>query len=234
MAGGSTLVASLHALDESACKRLPLTSNELHATAYMPPHILRLTQAAHSSIHTQVVIDDLRAELPGNDPASTAARAAELRVTQAACAANATKALLAAASAAVPEHVRSRAASRAASRAPSRAGGSAPPSALGAGRKKGAAAKGEADKKSVAGTPAPAAAVAAAASGAGIAQAALAPAIPEAGEDVQPTVAARGPGPVAEGGDGQRQSAALPPEALEAELRRRKEEERAFQGGAMS
>eukprot|EP00198_Chlamydomonas_reinhardtii_P013826 XP_001703163.1 ankyrin-repeat protein [Chlamydomonas reinhardtii] len=177
----------------------------------------------------KVVIDDLRAELPGNDPASTAARAAELRVTQAACAANATKALLAAASAAVPEHVRSRAASRAASRAPSRAGGSAPPSALGAGRKKGAAAKGEADKKSVAGTPAPAAAVAAAASGAGIAQAALAPAIPEAGEDVQPTVAARGPGPVAEGGDGQRQSAALPPEALEAELRRRKEEERAFQ-----
>ncbi|KAG2452805.1 hypothetical protein HYH02_003034 [Chlamydomonas schloesseri] len=176
----------------------------------------------------KVVIDDLRADLSGNDPASTAARAEELRVTQAACAANAAKAVLAAASAAVPEHLRSRAASRAASRAPSRAGGSAPPSTLGAGRKKGAAA-GEGPAKK-------AGAAAAGGGGSGAAGGAKAAPerIPEEGEEAQSTGAAAAGGTAAvpavvEVGDGPQQSAALSPEALEEELRRRAEEERAFQ-----
>ncbi|KAG2427726.1 hypothetical protein HXX76_012051 [Chlamydomonas incerta] len=181
----------------------------------------------------KVVIDDLRADLPGNDPASTAARAAELRVTQAACAANAAKAVLAAASAAVPEHVRSRAASRTPSRAPTRAGGSAPPSTLAAGRKKGATAKEEAGKKATAGAATAAAAAAAeaaaAASGAGGGAKAAREPIPEDGEEQEAQPAAVVEGPGVEAGDGQQQSAALSPEALEAELRRREDEERAFQ-----
>ncbi|GIL74444.1 hypothetical protein Vretimale_2133 [Volvox reticuliferus] len=54
----------------------------------------------------QVVIDDLRAELLGNDPSSTAAKMEEMRHGQREAAAAAVKAVLASVSAAVPEHVR--------------------------------------------------------------------------------------------------------------------------------
>ncbi|GLI69305.1 hypothetical protein VaNZ11_013884 [Volvox africanus] len=54
----------------------------------------------------QVVIDDLRAELPGNDPSSTAAKMEEMRGAQREAAEAAVKAILASVSAAVPEHVR--------------------------------------------------------------------------------------------------------------------------------
>ncbi|GIL48547.1 hypothetical protein Vafri_5033 [Volvox africanus] len=54
----------------------------------------------------QVVIDDLRAELPGNDPSSTAAKMEEMQGAQREAAEAAVKAILASVSAAVPEHVR--------------------------------------------------------------------------------------------------------------------------------
>ncbi|KAG2499567.1 hypothetical protein HYH03_002512 [Edaphochlamys debaryana] len=57
----------------------------------------------------KVVLDDLRADLPGNDPASTAAKAAEFAANQAACAASAAQAVLRSAQAALPQRNRARA-----------------------------------------------------------------------------------------------------------------------------
>ncbi|GLC35201.1 Ankyrin repeat domain-containing protein 35 [Pleodorina starrii] len=89
----------------------------------------------------QVVIDDLRCELPGNDPVATAAKMGEMRAAQRAAAEAALQAVLSSVTAAVPEHVHKRiataaAAAGAASGAVSRRadGGSAGGKSSGAGR----------------------------------------------------------------------------------------------------
>ncbi|GFR45260.1 hypothetical protein Agub_g6366, partial [Astrephomene gubernaculifera] len=68
----------------------------------------RLHAISRKTDGLQVVIDDLRAELPDNDPASTAAKMGEMRAMLRTCAGNAVQAVLNSVTAALPERLRSR------------------------------------------------------------------------------------------------------------------------------